>query len=198
FLERLWQAGRYTLQLCMHDGWEDCPGREQRQWLGDATVEYAVGQAAFGPSVNPLNRQFLAQAAESQRPDGLTQMFAPGDHRPNGILIPDWTLQWIINAEQHLRYSGELDVVEAIFPSIQRALAWFEPHIAEHALRSDVPYWHFHASAALGRGGEAAALTAVRAGALRGSATIARALESPRVARRHEELAASIGAALDA
>ena len=64
----------------MHDGWEDCPSREQRQWLGDATVEFLVGQAAFGPSVNALNRQFLHHAAESQRPDGLTQMFAPGDH----------------------------------------------------------------------------------------------------------------------
>jgi hypothetical protein len=197
-LEQLWQVGRYTLQLCMHDGWEDCPGREQRQWLGDATVEYAVGQAAFGPSVNPLNRQFLAQAAESQRPDGLTQMFAPGDHRTNGILIPDWTLQWIINAEQHLRYSGELDAVEAIFPSIQKALAWFERQIGAHGLVSDVPYWHFHDWAALGRRGEAATLNAVLVGALRASATIARALESPRVARQSDELADSIGAALNA
>ena len=40
FLNELWKIGRTTLELCMHDGWEDCPGREQRQWLGDATVEY--------------------------------------------------------------------------------------------------------------------------------------------------------------
>lgn len=196
-LERLWKVGRYTLQLCMHDAWEDCPGREQRQWLGDVSVEYHVGQAAFGPSVNPLNRQFLRQAAESQRPDGLTQMFAPGDHRTNAILIPDWTLQWILDAEQHLLYSGELDVIEEVFPAVQRALAWFERHIGEHGLVADMPYWHFHDWAALGRRGEAATLNAVLVGALRAAAFLARALESLRAARRYEALADSIAAALN-
>jgi alpha-L-rhamnosidase len=197
-LDRLWEVGRYTLQLCMHDAWEDCPGREQRQWLGDATVEYLVGQAAFGPSVNALNRQFLRQAAESQRPDGLTQMFAPGDHRGNAILIPDWTLQWILNAEQHLLYSGDVETVEEVFPAVQRALAWFERQIGEHGLVADLPYWHFHDWAALGRRGEATTLNAVFVGALRAAATMARALESERAARRYDGLAASVAAALNA
>lgn len=197
-LNQLWEVGRYTLQLCMHDGWEDCPGREQRQWLGDATVEFLVGQAAFGPSVNALNRQFLQHAAESQRPDGLTQMYAPGDHRTNGMLIPDWTLQWILNAEQHLLYTGEVDAVEAVFPAIQRALAWFERQIGPHDLVANLPYWHFHDWAALGRHGEAATLNAVLVGALRAGATLARALESGRAARRYDAVAERIAAALNA
>ena len=197
-LTRLWEVGRYTLQLCMHDGWEDCPGREQRQWLGDATVEFLVGQAAFGPSVNALNRQFLQHAAESQRPDGLTQMYAPGDHRTNGMLIPDWTLQWILNAEQHLLYTGEVEAVEAVFPAIQRALAWFECQIGPHDLVADLPYWHFHDWAALGRDGEAATLNALLVGALRAAATLARALESQRAARRYDALAERVAAALNA
>lgn len=197
FLERLWGVGRYTLQLCMHDGWEDCPGREQRQWLGDATVEFLVGQAAFGPSINALNREFLRQAAESQRPDGLTQMFAPGDHRSNAILIPDWTLQWILNAEQHLLYTGELEVIEEIFPSIQRALAWFERQIGPNGLVADLPYWHFHDWAALGRRGESATLNGVLVGAWRAAAFLARALESTRAARRYDALADGVAAALN-
>ena len=197
-LTRLWDTGRYTLQLCMHDGWEDCPGREQRQWLGDATVEFLVGQAAFGPSVNALNRQFLQHAAESQRPDGLTQMYAPGDHHTNGMLIPDWTLQWILNAEQHLLYTGEVDAIETVFPAIQRALAWFERQIGPHDLVADLPYWHFHDWAAVGRHGEAATLNAVLVGALRAAATLARALESLRAARRYDALAQRIATALNA
>ena len=197
-LTRLWDIGRYTLQLCMHDGWEDCPGREQRQWLGDATVEFLVGQAAFGPSVNALNRQFLQHAAESQRPDGLTQMYAPGDHRTNGMMIPDWTLQWILNAEQHLLYTGDVEAIEAVFPAIQRALTWFERQIGPHDLVADLPYWHFHDWAALGRHGEAATLNAVLVGALRAAATLARALESQRVARRYDARAEHIAAALNA
>lgn len=197
-LTRLWEIGRYTLQLCMHDGWEDCPGREQRQWLGDATVEFLVGQVAFGPSVNALNRQFLHHAAESQRPDGLTQMYAPGDHHTNGMLIPDWTLQWILNAERHLLYTGEIDTIEAVFPAIQRGLAWFERQLGPNDLVADLPYWHFHDWAALGRQGEAATLNAVLVGALRAAARMAHALESRRAAAGYEQLAARIGAALNA
>ena len=125
-LDQLWATGAYTLRQCMHDAWEDCPSREQRQWLGDVTVENLAGWAAFGPSVAPLTAKFLAQAAESQRPDGLTQMFAPGDHRTDGLLIPDWTLQWILAAGDHWRYAGDLATIAAIFPSIVKALAWFE------------------------------------------------------------------------
>jgi hypothetical protein len=197
-LTRLWEVGRYTLLLCMHDGWEDCPSREQRQWLGDATVEFLVGQVAFGPSVNPLNRQFLRHAAESQRPDGLTQMFAPGDHHTDAILIPDWTLQWILNAEQHWMYSGELEVIEAVFPAVQRALAWFERQIGPHDLLADVPYWHFMDWAALGRAGEPAALNAQLAGAARAASRLAAALDQPRAARCYADLADRIAAALDA
>ncbi len=197
-LTRLWEVGRYTLLLCMHDGWEDCPSREQRQWLGDATVEFLVGQVAFGPSINPLNRQFLRHAAESQRPDGLTQMFAPGDHHTNAILIPDWTLQWILNAEQHWLYTGDIDVIEAIFPAIQRALAWFERQMGPNDLLANLPFWHFMDWAALGRHGEAAALNAQLAGSLRAAARLAGALDSPRAAQRYAALAARIAAALDA
>ena len=195
-LTRLWAVGRDTLELCMHDGWEDCPSREQRQWLGDSTVEFLVGQMAFGPSVNALNRQFLLHAAESQRPDGLTQMFAPGDHHTDAILIPDWTLQWILNAEQHWWHTADLDTVEAIFPAIQRALAWFERQLDAHHLLADTPYWHFMDWAALGRRGEAAALNAELVGALRAAATLARALDWPRAAARYAALAGGIAGAL--
>jgi hypothetical protein len=195
-LSRLWEVGRHTLRLCMHDGWEDCPSREQRQWLGDATVEHLVAEAAFGPSAHALNRQFLRQCAESQRPDGLTQMFAPGDHRRDGLLIPDWTLQWILNAEHHLLYSGDLATIEEIFPAIQRALAWFERQLGPNGLVARCPYWHFMDWAGLGRDGEAAALNAQTIGALRAAARLARALEWERAARRHEELAGSMAAVL--
>ena len=197
-LTRLWAVGRDTLQLCMHDGWEDCPSREQRQWLGDATVEFLVGEMAFGPSVNALNRQFLHHAAESQRPDGLTQMFAPGDHHTDAILIPDWTLQWILNAEQHWWHTADLATIEAIFPAIQRALAWFERQLDAHDLLADTPHWHFMDWAALGRRGEAAALNAEYVGALRAAAALSRALEWPRAADRYTALATRVAAALAA
>ncbi|HEY1753279.1 MAG TPA: alpha-L-rhamnosidase C-terminal domain-containing protein [Caulobacteraceae bacterium] len=197
-LDQLWATGAYTLRQCMHDAWEDCPSREQRQWLGDVTVENLAGWTAFGPSVAPLTAKYLAQAAESQRPDGLTQMFAPGDHKTDGLLIPDWTLQWILCAGDHWRYAGDLATIEAIFPSILKALAWFERLIGPSGFVADLPYWHFMDWAGVGRHGEAAALNAQLAGAFRVAAELARAVGWAREAARLDARAAAIGAALNA
>ena len=195
-LTKLWSTGAYTLMLCMHDAWEDCPSREQRQWLGDATVENLVGHAAFGPSVALLNAKFLLQAAESQRPDGLTQMFAPGDHRTDGLLIPDWTLQWILNARDHYRLTADLGTIHTILPSVLKALAWFERLIGRNDLIADLPYWHFMDWAYLGREGEACALNAQLAGSLEAAAELCAALGWEREASRLLHIAAKIGAAL--
>jgi alpha-L-rhamnosidase len=195
-LDQLWATGAYTLRQCMHDAWEDCPSREQRQWLGDVTVENLAGWAAFGPSVAPLTAKFLAQAAESQRPDGLTQMFAPGDHRTDGLLIPDWTLQWILAAGDHWRYAGDLPTIAAVFPSIVKALAWFERLLSPAGLVADMPYWHFMDWAGVGRYGEAAALNAQLAGAYAVAAELATAVGWPSEAERLAAIGRRIGAAL--
>lgn len=197
-LEKLWSTGAYTLRQCMHDAWEDCPSREQRQWLGDVTVENLVGHAAFGPCVAPLTAKFLLQAAESQRPDGLTQMFAPGDHRTDGTLIPDWTLQWILCAADHWRLTGDLATTEAIFPSVLKALAWFERQLDHNGLVADLPYWHFMDWAGVGREGEACAFNAQLAGAFAAAALLARAVGWEPAAARLDAHAAAHAAALNA
>jgi len=197
FLNELWSTGAYTLMLCMHDAWEDCPSREQRQWLGDATVESLAGHAAFGPCVAPLNAKFLLQAAESQRPDGLTQMFAPGDHGTDRVVIPDWTLQWILNAGDHYRLTGDNATIDAIFPSILKALAWFERLLDEHGLISDMPDWHFMDWADIGRCGEAAALNAQLAGTFEVAAQLAQISGWQREAQRLRARAGRIAVALN-
>jgi alpha-L-rhamnosidase len=195
-LTNLWSTGAYTLSLCMHDAWEDCPSREQRQWLGDATVENLVGHAAFGPSVAALNAKFLLQVAESQRPDGLTQMFAPGDHRTDGLLIPDWTLQWILNARDHCWLTGDLETINTILPSVLKATAWFERLLDRNCLVSDMPYWHFIDWAYLGREGEACALNAQLAGAFDAAAELCAVLAWEREASRLRGISRRIAAAL--
>jgi alpha-L-rhamnosidase len=198
FVNKLWSLGRDTLKLCMHDSWEDCPSREQRQWLGDVTVEHIAGQVAFGPSANALTAKYLRDVADSQRPDGLTQMFAPGDHKVNALLIPDWTLQWILTAGDYHLYTGDLDTIEEIFPAVQRALNWFETLRTSNGLVANLPYWHFMDWAAVGRKGEAATLNAQLAGALAVAAELADALEYHRAARKYRAAVEEIAAALEA
>jgi alpha-L-rhamnosidase len=197
-LNRLWEVGRHTVNECMHDAWVDCPGREARQWVGDAVVQFDVAARAFGPSVYPLQRQFLRQAAEGQRQDGLVRMFAPGDIAADALVIPDFTLLWIIAAERYYRQSADLDTIDAILPSVERALAWFERHSNARGLLADVPHWHFIEWANLGRRGEAAAINALYAGALQSVAILAGATGRERLARRCGDRAQAVAAGLNA
>ena len=196
-LTRLWSLGARTIELCMHDGWVDCPSREQRQWLGDATVEHLAGEAAFGSNIHPLNHHFLVSAAESQRTDGLLEMFAPGDHRRFGWLIPDFTLQWIFNVADHFEYSGDGALLREVFPTLLKALSWFEALQGEDGRIADLPYWHFQDWAAVGRTGYATVLNAELLGAFGVAARLARALEWPHEAARLEAKVTSLKRALE-
>jgi hypothetical protein len=197
-LTQLWAVGRHTVLQCMHDSWVDCPGREARQWVGDAVVQFDIAALAFGPSIYPLQQQFLRQAAESQRADGLVRMFAPGDIGPDGLVIPDFSLLWVLAAERYFMHSGDETTIEAVMPSIERSLAWFERHLDANHLLCDVPHWHFIEWANVGRTGEAAAINALHVGALKAAAALARIVERPRLSEGWSRLAEASAASLNA
>ncbi len=196
-LNRIWEAGAGTLQLCMHDGYEDCPSREQRQWVGDAYVEMLVDFAAFGDP--RLAAKFLRQVAQSQRPDGMTQMATPGDVAARwGVFIPDYCLYWVMALGEYVRYSGDASLARELFPAVARGLAWFESHLDEHGLLNDVPGWLFIDWAEVDRRGECTALNALYHAALRHAAGLARLARTPSLARRYRNLARAVREAINA
>lgn len=195
-LNRLWVVGRHTVLQCMHDGWVDCPGREARQWVGDAVVQFDIAALAFGPSIYPLQRLFLFHAAESQRPDGLVRMFAPGDNPADGLVIPDFTLLWILSVARYHRQSADDETVRSLMPHIELALAWFERHLDENGLLADIPHWHFIEWADLGRAGESAPINALFAGALAAIVSLAGHIGRADLVGRCEAVRAGVIAAL--
>jgi len=196
-LNRLWEIGRYTALQCTHDAWEDCPGREKRQWLGDGIVHYLIGAAAFGPSTQAIDRQFLIHGMESQRPDGLLQMFAPGDNHRNGIVIPDFCLHWICAAHHYFMHTGDLDTIAELFPAIQKVLAWFEHQLGPNQLINNLPYWHFIEWAHVDRNGESAIINAMLSGATGAAASLAAALGYERAENIYSKQAADIADAIN-
>ncbi len=161
-LNNLWEVGRHTALQCMHDAYEDCPGREKRQWIGDGVLQFDISSAVFGPSGYALGQQFFIHAAESQRADGLLHMFTPGDNRGDGVLLPDFTLHWINGVYNYWLTTGDEQLVEQVFPVIEKALGWFARHVNEHGLLANIPFWHFIEWAHIGRDGEAATINALR------------------------------------
>jgi alpha-L-rhamnosidase len=195
-LNRLWEAGAYTLQLCMHDGYEDCPSREQRQWVGDAYVEMLVDFTAFGDP--RLAAKLLRQVAQSQRADGMTQMATPGDAPRWGIFITDYCLSWIMTLGEYVRYSGDTALAEELFPAVARALAWFEPYLDQHGLLNEAPGWIFIDWADVDRRGQCTALNALYHAALQHAADLARLAGAPSLSRRYRRLARAVRNALNA
>ena len=63
-----------------------------------------------------------------------------------------------------------------IWPSIQKALSWFDRASSRHGLLTDMPYWHFMDWAGLGRNDQALAINAQLAGAWRAAAKLGSAL----------------------
>lgn len=194
-LTRIWQAGAHTLQLCMHDGFVDCPQREQRQFVGDAYVEVLVNFAAFGDPY--LTAKLLRQVQQSQRADGMTQTATPSDTAAeSSAVICDYALYWLMTIREYVRYTGDRALVAELYPGIERVLAWFERFADSDGLLNSPPHWIFVDWAEVDKQGQATALNAHFVQALRMSAELVELYGLParaaRLRQRAEQLVALI------
>jgi hypothetical protein len=195
-LNRIWAAGAKTVRRCMHDGYEDCPSREQRQWVGDLYLEALTNYSAFGDT--RLIARSLRQVPQSQRSDGVMAMATPGDLAARKVLtIPDWGLCWVFALGEYRRFTGDLALIQDVFPSALRLIDWFERFIDEHGLLNDVPEWNFVDWAQVDRRGEATAYNALYYRAVRVVEDLARALQMPLVAERVAARAESLRDAIN-
>ena len=196
-LNNIWKAGAKTVRRCMHDGYEDCPSREQRQWLGDLYVEALVNFVAFGDTA--LVARALRQGAQSQRSDGMIAMAAPGDLAARSIVsIPDWGICWALTLDRYVEYTGDLDIALELFPAVLRLADWFHRHTDERGLLNNVPEWNFVDWAEVDRRGEGTAYNALYYHLLRVIEGLALKLEMPRVAAQCAERAERVRAAVNA
>ena len=158
-LTRIWQAGANTVQLCMHDGFEDCPQREQRQFLGDAYIEALTNFVAFGDPY--LTAKFLRQVVQSQRSDGMTQVATPSNAAAeNLITITDFCLYWLMTIREYVRYVGDAAILDELYPAMERALAWFERFVDGDNLLNDLPHWLFVDWATVDKRGQSTVINA--------------------------------------
>ena len=91
-----------TLELCMHEHYEDCPWREQSLYAYDSRNQALYGYYAFG------NYGFAAASFDllgrGVRQDGQLELCAPARVR---WTIPIFSLVWITALAEHWLFSGE-------------------------------------------------------------------------------------------
>ena len=138
---RLVEVSARTLQLCMHEHYEDSPWREQGLYANDSLIQALCGYYALGEYAFPAFSFHLL--GESLQPDGWLELCAPA-RIP--ITIPSFSMAWVMALEHHLRYSGDRAAAAAALPVVTRLLDGWSAALQDGLLPSPQGkrYWHFY------------------------------------------------------
>ncbi len=173
-LERIYEVGLRTVDLCALDAYVDCPTREQRAWTGDAVVHQQVDLVT-----NPdwSMARWHPQLAATPRPDGMLPMCAAADFTADDrTFIPDWALHWVRSVRNLARYTGDWDLVAELLPVAERVLRWFEAYRGADGLLHEVTGWVLIDWSSVYTAGCSSALNALWARGLEDLADLAGAL----------------------
>lgn len=195
-LSRLWEVGARTLEVCSTDAFLDCPGREQRAWLGDAYVHALLTMVTSTDW--RLVRRHLRIGAHSRRPDGLLPMVAAGDLALAPVTIPDYSLHWVRTLARYTERSGDLDTAGELMSTALDIVDAFERHRADDGLLHRVPGWVFVDWATTERADVVGALDALLAAALDDLSSVAALIGHGATAVSAGERATRSRAALEA
>ena len=103
--QTLQQRAVRTLELCMHEHYEDCPWREQALYSYDSRWQMLYGYYLWG------NGDFAAASldlfAPGQREDGHLRLCAPAR---GTLVIPIYSLIWIVQLYEHYLYTGSSEL----------------------------------------------------------------------------------------
>ncbi|MFN8019098.1 MAG: alpha-L-rhamnosidase C-terminal domain-containing protein [Acidimicrobiales bacterium] len=195
-LERIYEVGLRTVDLCALDAYVDCPTREQRAWTGDAVVHQMVDLVA-----NPDWSMAIwhPQLAAAPRPDGMLAMAVASDFEADDrTFIPDWSLHWVRSVHNLMRYVGDRDLVAELLPVAERALRWFEAYLGDDGLLHDVTGWSLVDWASVRTDGTSSTVNALWARGLEDVAELARWLGNEGTARWADARRADVAGAFDA
>jgi hypothetical protein len=138
---KIYEVSCRTLELCMHEHYEDCPWREQALYANDSRNQALTGYYTFGEYDFPaVSFELLGRSAGD---DGYMTLCAPMD---SPFTIPSFTMVWFLAMADHLRYSGNFEYAKANLPLIHKCLGHFISTMRNNLLPSPTgpDYWHFY------------------------------------------------------
>ena len=134
----VWDMSLRTLQLCMHETYEDCPFYEQLQYIMDTRLQilftYSIGNDPR------MARRTIHDFHTSTLPEGITQSRYPSNSRQ---VIPAFSLHWILMLHDYYEETGDLAFVAPYRATAERIFEWFERHKNGDGLLADLGYWDF-------------------------------------------------------
>lgn len=142
-LNRMYETAVRTLELCMHEHYEDCPWREQSLYAFDSRNQALYGYYGFGEYDFP--RESFRLLGWSLRNDGLLELCAPAKVK---ITIPVFSLVWISALRDHFLFSGQDTLFREFDATIQNILSAFlskkDKETSLYKLFEGKDYWTFY------------------------------------------------------
>ena len=127
-----------TLQLCMHETYEDCPFYEQLQYVMDTRLQILFTYAVSGDT--RMARRTLDDFHRSLAPEGISQARYPGNYRQ---VIPLFSLHWILILLDYYEQTGDLAALEDYRPTVERILRWFRRKTGSTGMVERLGHWEF-------------------------------------------------------
>lgn len=132
-----------TLELCMHEHYEDCPWREQGMYCFDGRNQALCGYYAFSGGNAEYARANLVLISNSIDKYGLLSLCATG-----GIdfPIPFFSLAYFLAVDEYVTFTGDGTLLDEVKPSLDKIYAIFKAKIEDNGLiaRFPAPFWNFY------------------------------------------------------
>ncbi len=135
-----------TLELCMHEHYEDGPWREQALYCLDSRDQMLCGYYCFREY--EYARANLKLMAMDRREDGLMSLcFPSGNYRTaTGICIPSYSLHYFTQVWEYMTHSGDMDFAKEIWPKLCSVLKVFTDRIEDGCAKSFTgkDHWNYY------------------------------------------------------
>jgi len=138
WVKPVWDISLRTLELCMHETYEDCPFYEQLQYVMDTRLQILFTYAISNDVT--LARKTLHDYHTSILPEGIVQSRFP---TKNFQVIPAFALHWIFMLRDYYMETGDVDTLDRYRPTVESILAWFKRKTGESGLVENLGYWDF-------------------------------------------------------
>ena len=101
--KKIWETAVRTLELCMHEHYEDCPWREQALYAMDSRNQMLFGYAVFrdGGCYAQANLRLISHGLRS---DGLLELCFPARV---GVTIPSFSLYFVLAVAENYAQTGD-------------------------------------------------------------------------------------------
>ena len=137
-LQRIWETGWRTAQMCAHETYMDTPYWEQLQYVGDTRIQALISYGVSGD--DRLARQAIEAYRDSVLPEGLTESRYPSSLTQ---IIPPFSLLWVGMLRDFWEYRGDAGFVRSVLPSTRGVLQWFSERQRLDGLLGRIAWWPF-------------------------------------------------------